>query len=126
MPDAVSPTRHDPGLKTAGLRALDRLVAGYGPDGLLATPPTPVAAEALGETVRLLCAEARRAHPGRAERMVIALHAAWPTLPGVQCLRPGDGRDRLLERIITLAIAEFYASASDAGRDSGPTNGGVQ
>jgi hypothetical protein len=111
--DATRPTRvpshaDDTPPPTASLRALDRLVAAYGSDGLLAAPPAPAADDGLGAVVRLLCAEARRAEPGRAERMVIALRAAWPTLPAVRRLPPGDGRERVLAHIVTLAIAEFY------------------
>jgi hypothetical protein len=100
---------------TAGLQALDRLVATYGEDALLAKVPTPAAADALGDVVRLLCAEARRANPGHAERLVIALRAAWPTLPAVRRLPPGAGRDGLLARVVTLAIAEFYRSPHGDG-----------
>jgi hypothetical protein len=107
----VSDPHADAPAATAGLRALDRLVAAYGPDGLLAIPPTPAAADDLRAVVRLLAAEARDAAPGRGERMVIGLRAVWPTLPAVQRLPAGDGRKRLLDRVVTLAIAEFYQPA---------------
>jgi hypothetical protein len=110
-----TPQAADAPAATAALRALDRLIAAYGPDELLATPPAPAAADGLVAVIRLLAAEARRAAPGRAERMVVALRAAWPTLPAVQHLPPGDGRERLLARLITLAIAEFYRPTLGAG-----------
>jgi hypothetical protein len=43
--------------------------------------------------------------------MVIGLRAAWPTLPAVQRLPPGVRRKRLLDRVATLASAEFYQPA---------------
>jgi hypothetical protein len=129
--DAGIPTRSpsqsvaDTPPATTGLRALNRLVAAYGPERLSARPPTVAAAEGLAAAVRLLCAEARHADPGRGERMVIALHAAWPTLPAVQHLPPGDGRDGLLARVVTLAIAEFYAPTR-GGDETGDGADGAQ
>src|SRR5687767_4137632 len=93
---------------SAGLVALDRLIDAHGPQALLGDSPTAVAAEELHAVVRVLCAEARRTDPGRAERLVIALRAAWPTLPAVRRLPAGDGSAALLDRVVRRCIAEFY------------------
>lgn len=113
----------------AGLRALGRLLETYGPDTLLAEPLAAGPVEGLREVVRLLCAEARREDPRRAERLVMALHAAWPTLPAVGRLPVGDRRAAVLERVIGCCIAEFYAradgSAAERGGGADPVRGGV-
>jgi hypothetical protein len=108
----------------AGLRALDRLINAYGPEALLAAPMAPGPAAGLREAVRLLCAEARREDPRRAERLVIALHAAWPRLPAVQRLPAGDGRDAVLARVIAECIAEFYAAGGYGGDSAVGAAGG--
>ena len=108
-----------PGVETgsgsAGLRALDRLLAAHGPSELLAKPPSAMAAAGLTTVIHLVCAEAHRAVPGGAARMIIWLHAAWPTLPSVQHLRSREDRARLLAHVVTLAIAEFYQRTPSGG-----------
>jgi hypothetical protein len=105
---------HGPSL-SAGLRALDRLVGRYGPDAFLANPMASGAAAELREAVRLLCAEAQQTDPRRAERLVIALRTAWPSLPAVQRLPVGNGREVLLSRVIAQCIVEFYAAGPHRG-----------
>jgi hypothetical protein len=111
--DAAQPTpsylrpQADGSSSSEGIQKLDRLVAVYGPDKLLAGPATD-AADSLAAVVRTLCADAQRANPGRAEPMVIALHTAWPRLPAVRRLLPSESGTRLLAHIVRLAIAEFY------------------
>ena len=78
------------------------------PDGLLGGTRSADAAEGLAAIVRTLCADARRANPGRAEPMVMALHTALPRLPAVRHLMPRESAARLLAHIVRLAIAEFY------------------
>ena len=101
-------TRANDSSASDGLQRLDRLVARYGPDGLSAGTPSADAAESLAAIVRMLCADARRANPGRAEPMVIALHTALPRLPAVRRLMPRESAARLLAHIVRLAITEFY------------------
>lgn len=113
MPDSAHGTREispatDAPPATVGLAALDRLVATHGIAHLLSERPLPAAAGALRSAVRVLCDEARRTSPSQAERLVIVLRAAWPMLPAVRDLPPGDGGARLLARVLSLAIAEFY------------------
>jgi hypothetical protein len=105
---SLSATRADDSSASEGLQSLDRLVALYGPDALLAGTPSADAAESLAAVVRILCADARRANPGRAEPMVMALHTALPRLPAVRRLMPSERAARLLAHIVRLAIAEFY------------------
>lgn len=105
---------------SAGLRALEGLIDAHGAQALLSASPRASVAEGLHRVVRLLCAEARLADPSRAERLVIALRAAWPALPAVGRLPAGDGSIALLERVIARCIAEFYreqtaVSSLDAG-----------
>ena len=105
---SLSATRADDSSASDALQSLDRLVARYGPDGLLAGTPSADAAESLAAIVRTLCADARRANPGRAEPMVLALRTALPRLPAVRRLMPSESATRLLAHIVRLAIAEFY------------------
>jgi hypothetical protein len=97
------------------LSALDRVIARHGPERLLAKPPEKSASDALAAVLRDLCTQARRAKNGGAERMVIALHAAWPKLSAVRRLSPRAQPDALLDCIVTLAIAEFYAPTPRPG-----------
>ena len=101
---------------SAGLGALGRLIEAHGPNALLRDPMDTGPAEDLGVVVRLLCDDARLEDPGRAERLVMALHAAWPTLPAVRRIPP-DQHAALLARVITRCIAEFYGST--AGQANG-------
>jgi hypothetical protein len=102
---------------SAGLDALDRVISRHGPDELLAKQKS-AASEALAVAIRQLCAEARSATNAGAERMVIALRAAWPRLPAVQRLPATSGRGELFESIVTLAIAEFYVMTKGSGEDA--------
>ena len=105
---SLSATRADDSSASDSLQKLDQLVARDGPDALLAGRSSADAADTLAAIVRTLCADARRANPGRAEPMVFALHTAWPRLPAVRRLMPSESAARLLARIVRLAIAEFY------------------
>jgi hypothetical protein len=106
-------------LSSAGLGALGRLIEAHGPDALLLDPMPAGPAEELGAVVRLLCDEARREDPCRAERLIMTLHAAWPTLPAVRRIPP-DQHAALLARVITRCIAEFYGSAAGRANDEDP------
>jgi hypothetical protein len=103
-----SPSRDDGASSSEALQRLDRLVARYGPDKLLADTRSMDAAEDLAAVVRVLCCDARRANPGKVEPMIIALHTVWPRLPAVRRLVPSESATRLLAHIVALGIAEFY------------------
>jgi hypothetical protein len=105
---SFSATPADGSSASEGIQRLDQLVARYGPDALLPGTPSADAAEGLAAVVRTLCADARRANPGRAEPMVIALRTALPRLPALRRLMPSESATRLLAHIVRLAIAEFY------------------
>lgn len=112
-----SQPRADGASSSEALLRLDRLVARYGPDTLLAAAPSTDATESLIAVVRVLCADARRANPGRAEPMILALHTVWSRLPAVRRLVPSESTTRLLAHIVTLAIAEFYRDSLGGSRD---------
>jgi len=97
----------------AGLRALAQLVERYGHDALVAAPPGSAEAAALGEVVQLLCAEAKCVDARRAELLVMTLHAAWPSLPGVPLAPPADARETLLSLVVSRCISEFYGPAGE-------------
>ena len=94
---------------SAGFRALDDVVEQYGLRVLLAETRPIGAATALRVAIRLLCEEARRVDSHRAERLVVALHAAWWTPPSVRDEPVHADRDRLLATCIAHSIRASYA-----------------
>ena len=56
---------------------------------------------------RLMCADARD-RGVRIEELLICLKRIWPTIPGVERLRR-DESGRLLSRVVTLCVEEYYA-----------------
>jgi len=111
----------DAASSSEALQRLDRLVARHGPDVLLTAAPSTDAAEGLAAVVRVLCADARRANPGRVEPMILALHTVWTRLPSVRRLRPSESTSRLLAHIVALAVTGFYR---DSLGDSSDMDGG--
>jgi hypothetical protein len=114
------------GRESAALLAFDRLLAAHGPEALLAAKPTASVADDLALVVRMLCAEAHRSNPGDAARMLIGLHGAWPTLPAVQNLRSREIEARLVARVVTLAIVEFYQPTVGASDATLPPPAGIE
>ena len=62
--------------------------------------------------LRLICRDAKR-QSMRVEYLIIAFKDAWRALPEARTLPQGSQGQELLSRIITLCIAEFYATACD-------------
>jgi hypothetical protein len=54
-----------------------------------------------------MCADARD-RGVRIEELLISLKRVWPTIPGIERL-PRDESTRLLSRIVTLCVEEYYA-----------------
>jgi hypothetical protein len=59
--------------------------------------------------VRMMCVDVHRDNL-HAEQLIIAFKEAWRTLPEVQRIPRGGERERLLERIVTLCVEEYYSS----------------
>ena len=64
----------------------------------------------LRSDLQAVCRAARR-QDMRIEYLIIAFKDAWRSLPEARTLPQGSQGTDLLNRIITLCIAEFYASA---------------
>jgi hypothetical protein len=94
-------------------RAIDALVAGCDHAVLLGVWGAHPAADQCRALVRLLCAEGREDDARRAERLVVRIRAAWPTLPSVQRLPVGPSRNALLDRLVSACIAAFYVVPGD-------------
>jgi len=76
--------------------ALQAQLRGNWPDGTLR------------QAIRLLCAEAH----GRGlqvEQLLIALKQAWRSIPEAQRIPAGGPREKLLDRLVTMCIEEFYS-----------------
>jgi hypothetical protein len=90
------------------LSALDRLLASH------AAAPFPIAGNeraasaALHEAATLLSDEARAVDPHRAERMVVALHEVWPSLPAVQSLDDTSVEAHMRAVVVGACIRAFY------------------
>ena len=66
----------------------------------------------LRSDLRTVCMEAKRNNL-RVEHLIIAFKDAWRSLPEARLLPQGTQGPELLNRIITLCIAEFYAPRAD-------------
>ena len=69
------------------------------------TPPSDVAP--LRVALRRV-AEESRAQQVRAEQLMIAFKTLWEALPQVREVRDPVSRGKLLERLITVCIEEYY------------------
>jgi len=93
---AALPPRVLSGAGVVALRsALQAQLRGEWPDG------------ALRRAIRAMCDEAHR-NGLRAEQLLVILKDAWSSLPEVARLSPGGTRERLLDRIVTMCVEEFY------------------
>ena len=108
---ALSTTRQQlhgaPPDRDIGLLALARALEARSA-GAPVTPPS-AATTRLRDAVGILCAEARAADPVRAERLLIALRAAWARLPSVRGIADVGVRRALWERVVALCVDELYA-----------------
>jgi hypothetical protein len=95
---AALPPRVLSGAGVVALRsALQAQLRGEWPDG------------ALRRAIRVMCDEAHR-NGLRAEQLLVILKDAWSSLPEVARLPTGGTRERLLDRIVTMCVEEFYGS----------------
>ena len=56
---------------------------------------------------RVMCTDAR-ARGVRVEQLLISLKRIWPHIPGIERM-PRDASTRLLTRMVTLCVEEYYA-----------------
>lgn len=68
----------------------------------------------LDAAARMIAGDARL-HGVAAERMLVALKAAWAGLDDVAGLHPSDAR-ALLDRLVTLSIRAYFAGRGGEGR----------
>ena len=61
------------------------------------------------ETLALLADEARTRHI-RAEQLLVVLKETWNSLPQVRGMADSTQQARLLERVITMCIKEYYSA----------------
>lgn len=85
-----------------GIDGLRRLLRQYVRDGADATPDSTWRGPA-----RVMCEDAR-ARALRIEELLIGLKQVWATLTEAEGL-PRDQSPRLLARVVTLCVEEFYA-----------------
>ena len=75
------------------------------------------AADDLGRTLTVLCADARRNNV-RAEQLVIAIKQGWSSLHQERPRPRAAGPDELLNEVVSLCIDEYYADEpSDLAND---------
>jgi hypothetical protein len=81
-------------------------------ENLRAALATYVETQSDGETLHSalheLAAEAR-SKSVLPERLLVALKDVWYKLPSVRSMKEADGQARLLQRVVTLCIKEYYA-----------------
>lgn len=59
------------------------------------------------DCARVMCADARdRGVP--VEQLLVSLKRMWPRIPGIERM-PRDASTRLLTRVVTLCVEEYYA-----------------
>lgn len=66
---------------------------------------------ALRRAVQIVCREARRTDM-RVEHLLVTMKTAWQHLPEVRALPFGASRSRLLDRVISMCIEEYYGEGS--------------
>lgn len=68
----------------------------------------PAAGEQLGSALRHMAAEARERsmYP---EQLLVVLKDIWHSLPGVRDMEKPADQVRLLQRVVTMCIKEYYA-----------------
>jgi len=110
-PASIDRTPPAPTLSSGGIDALSRVLREHAPHALTGVTPDECAAAELRAAARLLAADARAAHPGCAERLVIELKVVWRTLPEVRRLPAGGEREEVWYRLVRLCIEEFYVAA---------------
>lgn len=99
MRDSNRPPDPAAGLPEEALAAMRRAMSEY-----LVRPGD---ATELRTALRVISTEAR-ARQLRAEQLIVALKQAWHSVPDVQHAATQQERDRLLDRLITVCIEEYY------------------
>lgn len=66
------------------------------------------APSALGDALRTMAREARQKHI-LAEHLLLALKEIWYSLPEVRDAPNADDQTRLLQRLVTMCVREYYA-----------------
>lgn len=69
----------------------------------------PARGEALGSTLRAMAAEARE-QSMLAEQLLIVLKDIWYSLPSVRNMSETSDQVRLLQRVVTMCIKEYYST----------------
>jgi len=75
---------------------------------LLGYVDVPATGEGLGRALRAMTAEARE-HEMLPERLLVLLKDIWYSLPSVRTLKDPAEQVRLLQRVVTMCIREYYA-----------------
>lgn len=96
---ALDSTSNDPSLSQESISALEAALHGYLAD--------ENSAAALEPAMRRIAAEAREKKI-RAEQLLIMLKEVWYALPQLEAVR-GETQTRLLQRVVTLCIREYYS-----------------
>jgi len=91
-------TPQRPELDAASVEALTASLQRYVQEGVDGDLPA---------ILRRVAAEARAKHM-HAEHLLIALKDVWYSLPSVQQAPEGEEQARMLQRIITLSIRQYY------------------
>ena len=65
--------------------------------------------ENLHAALRTVALEARASHI-HAEQLLIALKDVWFELPAIRDSQDGEKQHRLLQRVVTLCIREYYST----------------
>ena len=91
-------TPERPKLSTSSLEALQRVLQSYLASGT---------ADSLQPTLHVIAAEARQ-HNMHAEHLLVALKDVWYALPQVISESGSDAQHRMLQRVVSLCIREYY------------------
>jgi hypothetical protein len=75
---------------------------------LLRYVDVPENGDALGRALRVMAAEAR-ARTILPEQLLIILKDVWYSLPVVRAIREPTDQVRLLQRVVTMCIREYYS-----------------
>jgi hypothetical protein len=68
----------------------------------------PASGERLGAALRSMAAEARE-RDMLPEQLLVILKDIWHSLPGVRRMKEPADQIRLLQRVVTMCIKEYYA-----------------
>ena len=100
MRDSTPPPESTASLPAEALDAMRRAMVAY--------TERPGESAGLRTALRAVAVEAQRRHI-RAEQLIIALKQVWHAVPEVQQASTQQEQDRLLDRLITACIEEYYS-----------------